>query len=60
MGNYLHQICFKFFIQIVATPFDFEFTNELLNKAKDSNITAVIIIYDTPIDAAGYYSDPVS
>jgi hypothetical protein len=44
----------------VGTPFDFKYTNVLLNQARDFNITAVIIIFDTPIDAAGYYSDPVS
>jgi len=43
---------------IVATPFDFKYTNELLNEAQDYNITAVIIIFDTPIDAAGYYTNP--
>jgi hypothetical protein len=43
----------------VATPFDFKYTNQLLNEAKDANISAVIIVFDTPIDAAGYYSDPV-
>jgi hypothetical protein len=43
----------------VGTPFDFKFTNILLNAAIDNNITAVIIIFDTPIDAAGYYADPV-
>ncbi|CDW85908.1 UNKNOWN [Stylonychia lemnae] len=43
---------------IVSTPFDFKFTNGLLNQARDFNISAVIIIFDTPIDAAGYYSDP--
>jgi hypothetical protein len=26
----------------------------------ENNISAVIIIFDTPIDAAGYYADPVS
>lgn len=48
------------YIQIVGTPFDFKYTNQLLNSATDLNITAVIIIFDTPIDAAGYYTDPVS
>lgn len=43
----------------MGTPFDFKYTNQLLNQARDNNITAVIIIFDTPIDAAGYYSDPV-
>ena len=46
-------------LQIVATPFDFTHTNELLKNAKSNNITSVIIVFDTPIDAAGYYSDPV-
>jgi hypothetical protein len=31
----------------------------MLNKASDNNISAVIIVFDSPIDAAGYYSDPV-
>jgi len=44
----------------VATPFDFKYTNELLNEAEDQNITSVIIIFDTPIDAAGYYENPVN
>lgn len=43
----------------MATPFDFKHTNSLLTEAKDNGITAVIIVFDTPIDAAGYYSDPV-
>ena len=45
--------------KVVGTPFDFKYTNHLLNSATDLNISAVIIIFDTPIDAAGYYSNPV-
>jgi hypothetical protein len=31
----------------------------MLNSAENFNIEAVIIVFDTPIDAAGYYYDPV-
>ena len=44
----------------MATPFDFTHTNDLLKATKDNRILAVVIIFDTPIDAAGYYSEPVS
>lgn len=29
-----------------------------MNQASENNIAAVIIVFDTPIDAAGYYNDP--
>lgn len=32
----------------------------MLNSAKYNGIEAVIIVFDTPIDAAGYYNDPVN
>jgi hypothetical protein len=31
----------------------------MLNKARDNNIKVLIIIYDTAIDAAGFYIEPV-
>ena len=43
----------------MSTPFDFKETNDILNQADENNITAVIIVFDTPIDAAGYYETPV-
>jgi hypothetical protein len=44
----------------VATPFDFVYTNDFLNLTTELGIQALIIIFDSSIDAAGIYDTPVS
>jgi hypothetical protein len=44
----------------VATPFDFVYTNDFLNLTTELGIKGLIIIYDSSIDAAGMYENPVS
>lgn len=44
----------------MATPFDFEYTNDFLNLTTELGISGLIIIYDSSIDAAGLYENPVS
>lgn len=43
---------------IVISPFDYVNTNDLLTNAPEFNIDAVVIQYDQPIEAAGYYAKP--
>lgn len=40
---------------ILATPFDYYNTNAFLDEANKLGIVAMVIIFDTQIDAAGYY-----
>ena len=44
---------------ILANPFDQAHTNKILRSAEDSTlIDALVIIYETPLEAQGYYTAP--
>jgi hypothetical protein len=44
---------------VVAAPFHNLKTHEIIERSSEFGIAGVVIIYDSPIEANGFYTQPV-